>query len=134
LTYGRDDYLGDLAALFTHLDLEQAVLFGNSLGGAHAYQFAARCPTRVQAMIVEEIGAVIDDDASFVLKWSGLFKTRADLEARVGPKMAPYLRDSFRETAEGWRLAFEPKDMVMSQKALNGAIGRTGWPAAARRC
>jgi pimeloyl-ACP methyl ester carboxylesterase len=66
-SYSRDDYLGDLAALFEHLRIESAVLLGNSLGGVNAYQFAARHPERVEALIVEEIGVVIDVDASFTL-------------------------------------------------------------------
>src|ERR1700758_573819 len=48
-TYTREDYLGDLDALLTLLDLPQVVLLGNSLGGVNAYQFAARYPERVQA-------------------------------------------------------------------------------------
>jgi esterase len=119
-TYTRDDYLGDLAALYAHLGLAQAVVLGNSLGGANAYQFAARHPERVRATIIEDIGAVIADDASFVLAWAGTFPTREALEQRVGARMAPYLRESFRHTPEGWRLAFDPKDMVSSQQALNG--------------
>jgi esterase len=119
-SYTRDDYLGDLSALYTHLGLEQAVVLGNSLGGANAYQFAARHPERVRAMVIEDIGVVIADDANFVLAWTGIFPTREALEHRIGPRMAPYLRESFRHTPEGWRLAFDPKDMVLSQSALNG--------------
>jgi pimeloyl-ACP methyl ester carboxylesterase len=32
-SYTRDDYLGDVAALFEHLRLTTAVLLGNALGG-----------------------------------------------------------------------------------------------------
>jgi esterase len=90
------------------------------LGGVNAYQFAARENDLVAAMIIEDIGVVIQDDADFVLGWAGTFPSRESLELRVGEKMLPYLRDSFRKTAEGWRLAFDPKDMVASQAALNG--------------
>ena len=119
-SYTREDYLGDLSALYAHLELEQAVVLGNSLGSANAYQFAARHPALGRAMIIEDIGAVIADDASFVLAWNGLFPTREALEQRIGPQMAPYLRESFRHTSEGWRLAFDPKDMISSQQSLNG--------------
>jgi esterase len=119
-TYKREDYLGDLDVLFTHLGLSRAVFLGNSLGGLNAYQFAARHPDYVRALIVEDIGAVIGDDTSFALSWSGVFKTCQDLEERIGPRFFPYLRDSVRSVAGGWRLAFDPQDMVQSQTYLNG--------------
>ena len=33
---------------------------------------------------------------------------------------APYFVDSFRHTPDGWKLAFDPRDMVASQARLNG--------------
>jgi esterase len=119
-TYTRHDYLGDIDALLRLLDLPQAVLLGNSLGGVNAYQFAARIPDRVQALIIEDIGAVVTDDISFILPWEGVFATREELEARIGLRFVPYLRDSFRHSEAGWHLAFDPRDMVRSQQNLVG--------------
>jgi pimeloyl-ACP methyl ester carboxylesterase len=119
-TYTREDYLGDLAALYQHLGIRRAVLLGNSLGGVNAYQFAAKCPERVRALIIEDIGAVINDDTSFALAWAGIFPTRAALEERVGARFMPYVVDAVREVPGGWRLAFEPAEMVTSQLSLNG--------------
>jgi esterase len=120
-TYTRADYLADLDALFHHLKLrDSAVMLGNSLGGVNAYQFAAHRPDLVRAMIIEDIGVEIADDTTFALPWGGIFKTREDLEQRVGARFVPYLQDSFRETHEGWRLAFDPRDTVASQSFLNG--------------
>jgi|ERR1017187_6413710 pimeloyl-ACP methyl ester carboxylesterase len=119
-TYTRTDYLDDLQSLFVHLGVERAVLLGNSLGGVNAYQFAARHPESVRALIIEDIGVVIADDTSFALAWSGTFKTRGDLEERIGPRLMPYLRDSFRSVSGGWRLAFDPCETVRSQESLNG--------------
>jgi len=119
-TYTRDDYLGDLEALFTHLALREAALLGDSLGGVNAYQFAARHPGRVRALIIEDIGVEIADETSFALVWGGLYRTREDLVQRIGPRLLPYLQDAFRETKEGWRLAFDPRDTVASQSYLNG--------------
>lgn len=118
--YLCDDYLGDLSALFDHLDIAKAALLGNSLGGVNVYQFAARQPARVTSLVIEDIGAVIDDDVGFAVAWGGLFRTREDLVARIGPRIAPYLEDSFRKTPEGWTLAFDPKETLASQLALNG--------------
>jgi pimeloyl-ACP methyl ester carboxylesterase len=38
----------------------------------------------------------------------------------IGPRLAPYFFDSFRQAPDGWRLAFDPRDMVASQSCLNG--------------
>jgi len=119
-TYTREDYLGDIEALLASLDLPQAVLLGNSLGGVNAYQFAARHPDRVRALIIEDIGAVVADDISFVLPWQGVYTTREELESKIDDRFIPYLRDSFRHSEEGWHLAFDPKDMVRSQQNLVG--------------
>lgn len=119
-SYTRDDYVRDLAALYDHLGIRRAILLGNSLGGVNAYQFAARYPDRVRALIIEDIGVVVKDDISFVLNWMGTFETRQRLEEVVGPRFLPYLKDSFRQGTNGWRLAFDPKDMVESQRSLWG--------------
>ena len=119
-TYTREDYLGDIEALLALLGLPEAVLLGNSLGGVNAYQFAARHPDRVGALIIEDIGTMVSDDISFVLPWQGMFSTREELEARIGERFVPYLRDSFRQSSAGWHLAFDPQDMVRSQQNLVG--------------
>src|SRR5438874_7654710 len=53
-TYTREDYLGDIEALYEHLGIERAVLLGNSLGGVNAYQFASKHPQRVLALVIED--------------------------------------------------------------------------------
>jgi len=120
-TYTRDDYLGDLKALFTHLKVkEPVILLGNSLGGINAYQFAARYPELVRAMIIEDIGVEISIDIGFSLAWGGVFNTREDLELCVGQHFLPYLQDSFRHIENGWKLAFNPKEMVISHDLVKG--------------
>lgn len=119
-SYTREDYIGDLAELFEHLNIDKAVLLGNSLGGVNAYQFAARYPGRVKALVIEDIGAAPNADASFVLAWEGVFPSHEALEEHIGQRLAPYLLDSFRSTPDGWRLAFEPREMLESQLQLNG--------------
>ena len=119
-SYTRDDYLHDLTALYEHLGIERAILLGNSLGGVNAYRFAARHPGRVQAIIIEDIGVVLKEELSFVLNWKGVFATREQLEEVVGPRYLPYLRDSFRHDPGGWRLAFDPQEMLDSHHCLLG--------------
>ena len=121
-----------MLALFAHLRLNAAVILGNSLGGVNAYQFAARYPERVRALVIEDMGCEIAGDLSFVLDWEGIFESRQDLEARLGPRMSSYLSDSVRHTAKGWTLAFEPRDMIASKAASTATIGRSGWRPTAR--
>lgn len=120
LTYARDDYIGDLETFVRHLSLSDVVLLGNSLGGVNAYQFAARHPEKVRGLIIEDIGAEVSDDLSFVLAWEGQFATREALAERVGPRLLPYLEDSFRKTPAGWRVAFDPREIVESGRCLSG--------------
>lgn len=120
-SYTREDYLGDIHALLDHVGATTSVvLLGNSLGGVNAYQFAARYPERVRGLIVEDIGAEVNEDMSFVRSWAGTFATRAELIAKIGPRLAPYFESSIRRTSEGWRLAFEPSEMMISQQNLSG--------------
>jgi len=120
-TYTRQDYLSDLEAFYAELQLSApAVLVGNSLGGINALQFASKHPNLVQALILEDIAVEPGADIGFVRAWSGDFPTRDALAERVGPRFLPYLEDSFREGREGWRLAFDPEDMVRSEESLKG--------------
>jgi pimeloyl-ACP methyl ester carboxylesterase len=119
-SYTRTDYISDIEALFAHTGLQQAILLGSSLGGVNAFQFAARHPVRVRALIIEDIGAIVSDDISFILPWAGVSPTREALITKVGERFAPYLADSFRQSPAGWTLAFEPAEMVASQKCLCG--------------
>ena len=125
-TYTRDDYLSDLAAFLEHLNLQKPivqkpiVLLGNSLGGVNAYHFAARYPALVRAMIIEDIGAEISVGVNFSLNWAGTFKAREELVQCVGLRLLPCLQDSFRQTDGGWRLAFNPQEIVTSINLTNG--------------
>jgi len=120
-TYSRQDYLGDLEAFFEQLQVSApVVLLGNSLGGINALQFTAKHPALVRALILEDISVEPGADVGFVRAWAGDFPTRDALAERIGPRFLPYLEDSFRETCDGWRLAFDPEDMVRSEGSLKG--------------
>jgi pimeloyl-ACP methyl ester carboxylesterase len=119
-SYTREDYLGDLEALLGHLGMTAAILLGNSLGGVNAYQFASRHPGAVRALVIEDISVQIHEEPAFILQWAGVFPSRQDLVDRIGPRLAPYLLESIRETKEGWKLAFEQREMLESQRLVNG--------------
>ena len=121
VSYMREDYLSDLEAFLGELGVSSpVVLLGNSLGGINAVQFAARHPERVAAIIIEDIGLEVGADISFVRAWAGIFPTREALDERVGPRFHSYLENSFRAVPGGWKLAFDPEDMIRSQNAMHG--------------
>lgn len=117
--FSREGYIDDAATLLARLGLENVVVLGHSLGGVNAYQLAARHPRLVRALVVEDIGAEVDDDLSFCLSWPERAPTRSALIKELA-ESARHLSDAFREYPDGWGLAFEPKDMVASQRQLNG--------------
>ncbi|MFJ4342401.1 alpha/beta fold hydrolase [Streptomyces sp. NPDC088915] len=117
--FSRAGYVEDAATVLEHLGIESAVVLGHSLGGVNAYQLAARHPGLVEALVVEDIGAVVDDDLSFGLSWPHRATTRAELLQLLGTS-AVHLTDSVREYPDGWGLAFDARDVVVSQRELNG--------------
>ena len=117
--YERSGYVSDIAAFLDHLGLAQVALLGHSLGGVNAYQFAARHPDRVTALIVEDIGAVCDIDLTFAKNLPDRVATRDELMGKLG-RAAPYLERTFRQRAEGWGFSFDMPDTIRSQQALCG--------------
>jgi esterase len=116
-----DAFIGDLAAFLAHLKIDEPVILaGNSLGGTVAFRFAARWPGKVRAMIVEEAPAEYDGDLNFMREWAGIYPTRAALEAKIGERLAWSVAPSFRQTSEGWTLAFSPDALADAQVGLNG--------------
>ncbi len=123
--YTRAAFVGDIAALLDHLNArEPVVLVGNSLGGTNAFCFAARYPDRVRAMVVEEGPPEGHEPLDFVLAWRGLHPTREALEQIIGERLAWSVAPSFRETAHGWTLAFDPAELAAMKKVLNGDFWR----------
>ncbi|MET3988273.1 alpha/beta hydrolase [Streptomyces sp. PvR034] len=117
--YSREGYVADAAAVLEHLMLGPAVVLGHSLGGVNAYQLAARRPELVRAVVVEDVGAVVDDDLSFVREWPRRADGREELLAGLG-SAAGFLEDSVREYEDGWGLAFEAQDILASAEAIRG--------------
>ncbi|MFE6053189.1 alpha/beta fold hydrolase [Kitasatospora sp. NPDC056446] len=122
--YTREGYLADIEALLDHLGVEKAVLLGHSLGGINAYQFAARHPGRVEAVVGIEAPVVLGlegpNPLAFLLGLPYRAPTRDGLIAGLGPA-APYFADRLRQDADGgWRLPFHPKDMYDSEELVHG--------------
>ncbi|GAA4216710.1 alpha/beta fold hydrolase [Actinocatenispora rupis] len=122
--YTREGYLADLEAFLDQLGLDRVALLGHSLGAINAYQFAARHPGRVSALVDAEGAAELGLDGAnpfgFLLDLPYEADSRAALVAGLGPA-APYFADRLRENADGrWRLPFHPRDMYESEDHVHG--------------
>lgn len=121
--YTRDEYLDDLAALYGELKINEAVIIGHSLGGVNGYQFAAKNPSMVKSLIIEDIGTTVSDDLSFVTKWPDYFTTVRQwyhFFIEQGIDNVLYFMESLEQTEYGWRLGFDTIGLVRSQIELNG--------------
>ncbi|MFD3543649.1 alpha/beta fold hydrolase [Streptomyces sp. NPDC058662] len=117
--YTREGYVADGALVLEELGLGPAVVLGHALGGVNAYQLAARRPDLVRAVVVGDVGAVVEDDLSFARRWPARAGTRAGFLAGVGSAAAS-LGGSLREYPDGWGTACVVEDVVESQRELNG--------------
>ncbi|SEM98086.1 alpha/beta fold hydrolase [Lihuaxuella thermophila] len=118
-SYANDRYVDDALAWMDELGLQKAIILGHSLGGVVAYRLAAKQPRRVAAMIVEDVGAVVDSDLSFVAEWPRRAPTREALCEAMGRLGPPHLY-SMRQYDDGWGLPFEAEDMIISTRETNG--------------
>ncbi|GAA4181069.1 alpha/beta hydrolase [Streptosporangium oxazolinicum] len=122
--YSRQGYLDDILALLDHLGLDRITILGHSLGGINAYQFAARHPDRVEALVNAEGPVSLDphgpNPLAFVLTLRAQAPTRQALIEGLG-QAAPFFAGGLRENADGtWRLPFHPQDMVDSEDLVHG--------------
>ncbi|MFD7711776.1 alpha/beta fold hydrolase [Streptomyces sp. NPDC059786] len=123
--YSRQGYLSDVEALMDHLGLDSAVLLGHSLGAINAYQFAARHPRRVTALVnaegCAELGLDGGNPLAFVLSLpDGTAPSREAFVAQLGD-FAPYFASAVRERPDGtWGLHFHPKDIFDSEEQVHG--------------
>jgi esterase len=114
-------FIGDLDAFLDHLGVhDPVILIGNSLGGTVAFRYAARNPGRVRAMVIEESPVVEKANLGFMRDWAGIYPTREALAAKIGERLAWSVEPSFRQTTEGWTLAFSPIELADAVNGLDG--------------
>lgn len=122
--YSRDSYISDIFNLI-HQELggTPVTILGHSLGGVNAYQFAARYPELVHAVVVEDIGVELDHDISFVVKLperSASLQELREALVRVGFRAVDYFSESAFEDENGWGFRFDIKGMAISTQCMNG--------------
>lgn len=122
--YAREDYVDDILNLImSELGGQPVTILGHSLGGLNAYQFAARYPELVQAVIVEDIGAEINADFSFADKLpvrSASLKELRESLASVGLRAIDYFAESVLEDEHGWGFRTDLKGLQASVSRSNG--------------
>ena len=90
--------------MFEHIGIVKTVLLGNSLGGVNAYQFAARHPERVKALIIEDIGTDEIEAAVLGAQWvaargdPALMRGARDLIAKIEAVVPAHLRPFILES------------------------------------
>ncbi|GIP29078.1 alpha/beta hydrolase [Paenibacillus sp. J23TS9] len=122
--YAREDYVEDILNLVqSELGGQPVTILGHSLGGLNAYQFAARYPELVKAVIVEDIGAEIDADFSFADKLpfrSASLKELRQSLADIGLRAIDYFAESVFEDELGWGFRTDLKGLQVSVPKSNG--------------
>nr|WP_169091545.1 alpha/beta hydrolase [Paenibacillus sp. PL91]MBC9205059.1 alpha/beta hydrolase [Paenibacillus sp. PL91] len=122
--YARDDYVDDILHLIqSELGGHPVTILGHSLGGLNAYQFAARYPELVQAVIVEDIGAEINADFIFADKLpfrSASLKELRQSLANIGLRAIDYFAESVFEDELGWGFRTDLKGLQVSVPQSNG--------------
>ena len=108
-----------------HLGLEKAAVLGTSRGGLIAMTMAATAPDRLMGAALNDVGPVLELPylqfiAAYVGKNPATWKTLADAEAGLPLVMAGFAnvppekwrdeaRRSYRETAEGLEITYDPR-------------------------
>lgn len=124
MDYSRESYIKDILNLI-HIELEgqPVTLLGHSLGGINAYQFAARHPELVNAVIVEDIGVEINSDLSFTRQLpersDSLKELKESLE-RVGVRAIDYFTESVFQDEKGWGFRSDLQGVSVSNDNVNG--------------
>ena len=101
-------FVADLAEA-TAAIAEPMVLIGHSMGGLHAWMFAAAHPDRVRALVVEDMapdfrGRTAQHWAEMIAAWPQPFPDSDAVLAHFGPIAGRYFLNSFRHSADGYRL------------------------------
>lgn len=130
--YTREAYVDDVEAAVEQLGLGPAVLIGHAMGALTAWQFAAKRPDLVRALIIcdmraSALGAASQRDwENWFKAWPLPFATLADVRKWFGEDdpwvERPYVsRGEFyaevmQEGADGWRPVFDPEQMLKTRE------------------
>ena len=83
--YGQDITVDDMVAILDHLEIDQAIIVGHSLGGFISLRFNVIHPDRVKALVLQGCGPGYRSDASRA-KWNERVDGRAKTILEEGYK------------------------------------------------
>ncbi|RLL67787.1 alpha/beta hydrolase [Streptomyces sp. Z26] len=125
--FGPDAYVEDAAALLRALDLGPVAVLGHSMGGLVALHLAARHPELVDALVVADMTVLNREPEAHpvldVSDWPRRAATRDGLRRAIEERGVPdagYFLESAVRDGDGWRLLFDPAEMMASQHAMTG--------------
>ncbi|GAA4618176.1 alpha/beta hydrolase [Actinoallomurus liliacearum] len=128
----RAAYVADVVTIIDELELGEAVLIGQSLGGHTAMLAAAARPDLVQALVLVEAGPGNPDAdlpnaiRSWLASWPVPFGSQdAAIEFFGGGPVGSGWAAALEERQDGWWPRFEPELMVRSVVELSR---RSFWP------
>lgn len=116
--YRMDDHVGDLIALLDHLNLDEVVVCGLSVGGMIAQGMAARQPTRMRAMILMDTAAKIGTPDMWNDRIEAIEK--GGIEALADPIMERWLSAKFRSENPEETLAWRN---MLTRTTVDGYLG-----------
>lgn len=123
--YSRNAYIKDIRSFIDIvLKNHSVVLLGHSLGGVNAYQFAHKYPELVNALIIEDVGAEVDVDATYAHDFPFRVPSLKELRDVVENKWSGsfrYFGESAFEDEDGWGFRFDSKGIVISHQLVNGS-------------
>jgi pimeloyl-ACP methyl ester carboxylesterase len=131
--YDRDAYVADIACVIDALEFESVALVGHSTGALNAWVYAARHPTRVDALVLEDMcagmkgGDFLPGWRRWFDSWPLPFAAHADVVAyfsTMRESLGPYFAEVFAEGPDGWRPMFRPETILAT---LAGNEVRDWW-------
>lgn len=131
--YTREAYVEDAEAAVQQLGLAPAVLIGHAMGALTAWQLAARRPDLVRGLVISDmrasaLGAASQREwAEWFRTWPVPFATLADVRKwfgeddpwveRPNPSRGEFYAEVMHESADGWRPAFDPEQMLRTRES-----------------
>ena len=145
LNYHPGTYVEDIAALIDALQLDDVVLVGTSLGGLVSMFLTAMQPSRIAAMIINDIGpeanpAGLERIKSYVcnpppvISWKQAISTTRDIMAHAYPNFndsdwEAFCKNLFKENDQGIpERNYDPAISVLLEQQQDNAVPPDLWP------
>jgi pimeloyl-ACP methyl ester carboxylesterase len=108
-------FVADVAEVVTELDAGPAIVIGHSMGGLHAWAFAATHPELARAVVVEDMapdqrGKTVGEWRAYFDSWPVPFQSLAQVREFFG-STGNYFAECVEERADGYHLMADLEDL-----------------------